>query len=240
MANHPIPRLLVLSFRVGWYPSLRTWGARVRAGDPDARNSDAATPPRVYTRGYHMPPSGLRTSGVGASDQPGPPPRPPLRVSMGSPDRFGWDFGDSGYGDQRQPTHAFGRSGRRAGPQTGSAGVRSQQRRCCPARPRWPGRLPARRAAPDRGADRTAGEVRGLGPACLTAGSPVCIIHTMTSREIIRRLTDDGWYHHHTKGDHHQFKHGTKPGKVTVPHPQKDFPVGTLKNIFKQAGWDWR
>ncbi len=62
----------------------------------------------------------------------------------------------------------------------------------------------------------------------------------MNSREIISRLKTDGWYLHHVKGDHHQFKHPKKLGKVTVPHPKKDFPVGTLKNIFKQAGWQWR
>jgi predicted RNA binding protein YcfA (HicA-like mRNA interferase family) len=62
----------------------------------------------------------------------------------------------------------------------------------------------------------------------------------MDSREIIKKLQDDGWHLHHTKGDHHQFKHPEKPGKVTVPHPRKDIAVGTLRNIFRQAGWDWR
>ncbi|WMY91896.1 type II toxin-antitoxin system HicA family toxin [Snodgrassella communis] len=26
-----------------------------------------------------------------------------------------------------------------------------------------------------------------------------------------------------------------KSGRVTVPHPKKDLPLGTVKNIFKQA-----
>jgi len=68
----------------------------------------------------------------------------------------------------------------------------------------------------------------------------VCIIHTMTSREIIKRLKDDGWFLFHTKGDHHQFKHSKKPGKVTVIHPVKDLPIAVLKSIFEQAGWDLR
>ena len=42
------------------------------------------------------------------------------------------------------------------------------------------------------------------------------------------------------KGDHHQFKHPGKQGKVTVPHPKKDIAIGTLRNVFRQAGWDWR
>jgi predicted RNA binding protein YcfA (HicA-like mRNA interferase family) len=62
----------------------------------------------------------------------------------------------------------------------------------------------------------------------------------MNSREIIKRLKMDGWFLHHTKGDHRQFKHPIKLGKVTIPHPKKDLPVGTLRNIYRQAGWNWR
>ncbi|HWK53797.1 MAG TPA: type II toxin-antitoxin system HicA family toxin [Hyphomicrobiales bacterium] len=36
---------------------------------------------------------------------------------------------------------------------------------------------------------------------------------------------------------HHQFKHAKKPGLVTVKHPDKDIPKGTLANIHRQAGW---
>lgn len=69
--------------------------------------------------------------------------------------------------------------------------------------------------------------------------SLMCIIHTMTSREIIKRLESEGWRLHHCKGDHRQYKHPTKSGKVTVPHPKKDLPAGTLRNIYRQAGWNW-
>jgi predicted RNA binding protein YcfA (HicA-like mRNA interferase family) len=58
----------------------------------------------------------------------------------------------------------------------------------------------------------------------------------MSSREVIRRLVDDGWYEVAQVGSHVQFKHLTKPGRVTVPHPKRDFPIGTLKSIEKQAG----
>jgi predicted RNA binding protein YcfA (HicA-like mRNA interferase family) len=57
-----------------------------------------------------------------------------------------------------------------------------------------------------------------------------------SSREIIRILKADGWYEVHCVGDHHQFKHNTKSGKVTVTHPVKDIPERTAKSIFKQAG----
>ncbi|QSO50103.1 type II toxin-antitoxin system HicA family toxin [Alicyclobacillus mengziensis] len=57
-----------------------------------------------------------------------------------------------------------------------------------------------------------------------------------SSRDILKILRDDGWYLVATKGDHHHLKHPTKPGKVTVPHPEKDLPVFLVKSIFKQAG----
>jgi predicted RNA binding protein YcfA (HicA-like mRNA interferase family) len=57
----------------------------------------------------------------------------------------------------------------------------------------------------------------------------------MKSRDIIKILKDDGWYIHNIRGSHHQFKHDSKPGKVTVPHPKSDLPIGTVKNILKQA-----
>lgn len=59
----------------------------------------------------------------------------------------------------------------------------------------------------------------------------------MDSRKIIKRLKQEGWYLVGTVGSHHHYKHPTKKGKVTVPHPRKDFPQKTLNNIFKQAGW---
>lgn len=58
----------------------------------------------------------------------------------------------------------------------------------------------------------------------------------MSSDAVIKQLTADGWYLVHTVGSHRQYKHPTKPGKVTVPHPKKDLPVGTVKSILKQAG----
>lgn len=58
----------------------------------------------------------------------------------------------------------------------------------------------------------------------------------MNSRDIIRLLEKDGWKLVATKGSHHQFKHPGKHGRVTVPHPKKDIPAGTLSSIMKQAG----
>jgi len=58
----------------------------------------------------------------------------------------------------------------------------------------------------------------------------------LDSRDVIRELKRDGWFQVKQVGSHKQFKHPTKKGRVTVPHPKRDIPIGTLKSIQKQAG----
>jgi predicted RNA binding protein YcfA (HicA-like mRNA interferase family) len=58
----------------------------------------------------------------------------------------------------------------------------------------------------------------------------------MKSREIISALQGDGWIQVAKRGSHVQFKHPTKKGRVTVPHPEREIPIGTLKSIEKQSG----
>ena len=58
----------------------------------------------------------------------------------------------------------------------------------------------------------------------------------MDSRTLIKILEADGWVLVAVRGSHHQFKHPTKPGRVTVPHPKKDLTKGTEVSILKQAG----
>jgi len=57
----------------------------------------------------------------------------------------------------------------------------------------------------------------------------------MDSRDVLKALEADGWSKVAQKGSHVQLKHPTKPGRVTVPHPKKDLPIGTLRSIEKQA-----
>lgn len=58
------------------------------------------------------------------------------------------------------------------------------------------------------------------------------------TKEVIKLLEADGWYLYATKGDHRQFKHPTKKGKVTVNgHPSDDQDQFILNSIWKQAGW---
>jgi len=62
---------------------------------------------------------------------------------------------------------------------------------------------------------------------------------SLSRREVIKWLTEDGWTEVASEGSHRQFRHPTKPGRVTVPHPRKDIPAGTLRSIYRQAGWAW-
>jgi predicted RNA binding protein YcfA (HicA-like mRNA interferase family) len=56
-------------------------------------------------------------------------------------------------------------------------------------------------------------------------------------REAIKLIEDDGWYLVTTKGSHRQFKHPTKPGRVTISgHLSHDLAPGTYNSILKQAG----
>ena len=58
----------------------------------------------------------------------------------------------------------------------------------------------------------------------------------MDSHAVIQKLKQNGWYEVNHVGSHKQFKHPKKTGRVTVPHPKRDIPIGTLKSLAKQAG----
>lgn len=57
-----------------------------------------------------------------------------------------------------------------------------------------------------------------------------------SSKDVLKMLLDDGWFEINCVGDHHQFKHATKQGKVTLRHPVKDLGIRDLKSIEKQSG----
>jgi predicted RNA binding protein YcfA (HicA-like mRNA interferase family) len=55
------------------------------------------------------------------------------------------------------------------------------------------------------------------------------------SRKIIERLRKNGYELVSVRGSHHKY---VKDGRVVmVPHPKKDLPLGTARNIARQAGW---
>lgn len=58
----------------------------------------------------------------------------------------------------------------------------------------------------------------------------------MKIRDVIRLVENDGWRLVATEGSHRQYKHPTKPGRVTIAgHPNDDLAPGTLNSVFKQA-----
>ncbi len=56
------------------------------------------------------------------------------------------------------------------------------------------------------------------------------------SRKLIRLLMKAGWYEVGVEGSHHHFKHPLKAGKIQVPYPRKDLPLGTARGIMRDAG----
>lgn len=58
----------------------------------------------------------------------------------------------------------------------------------------------------------------------------------MDSKDLLKKLKEDGWYEDRVKGSHHILKHPTKPGHLSVPHPKKDLGVGLVAKILKAAG----
>ena len=58
----------------------------------------------------------------------------------------------------------------------------------------------------------------------------------MRFRELEKILLADGWYQVAQKGSHHQYKHPSKPGKVTIPEHGGDVNIDTVKSIKRQAG----
>jgi len=59
---------------------------------------------------------------------------------------------------------------------------------------------------------------------------------TVSSRAAIAAIEAAGWREVEQVGSHKHFKHPDKPGKATVPHPNKELPIGTVKSIERQTG----
>ena len=58
----------------------------------------------------------------------------------------------------------------------------------------------------------------------------------MKVRDVIKCVEADGWYQVDIEGDHRQYKHSKKRGRVTIAgHLSEEVPPGTLSSIFKQA-----
>ena len=56
-------------------------------------------------------------------------------------------------------------------------------------------------------------------------------------KELIAQIQADGWRLVRQNGSHHQYRHMSKPGTVTVAGKESvDVPPGTLNSVLKQAG----
>lgn len=64
----------------------------------------------------------------------------------------------------------------------------------------------------------------------------VCIYTHMKSADVIKALKAAGWEQVRQRGSHCQFRKPGNPNLVTVPHPKRDMPIGTLRSIEKASG----
>lgn len=62
--------------------------------------------------------------------------------------------------------------------------------------------------------------------------------YEFNSLKLKARLERDGWQVVRVQGDHHVMKHPTKKVTLVLVHPKKDLPLGTVKQIYKSAGWE--
>ena len=59
------------------------------------------------------------------------------------------------------------------------------------------------------------------------------------TREVVRRLEHEGWQARPGKGDHRNYRHPEKPGLLTLDMGVSEIPIGTLRSIYRIAGWEW-
>lgn len=58
----------------------------------------------------------------------------------------------------------------------------------------------------------------------------------MKVRDVMRIIQQDGWHIVAVRGSHRQYKHPSKPGRVTIAGaPADDVAPGTLNSVLKQA-----
>ena len=69
----------------------------------------------------------------------------------------------------------------------------------------------------------------------LARRNAVCMIHTMTSAEVIERLRGHGFLLVSIRGSHHKLRNAVGV-VVVVPDPKKDLGKALVAAIWKQAG----
>ena len=62
----------------------------------------------------------------------------------------------------------------------------------------------------------------------------------VTAREAERAILRDGWVHTGGTGSHHQYRHPTKSGRLTLSfHSSEILTPKTLGSMLRQAGSQW-
>jgi predicted RNA binding protein YcfA (HicA-like mRNA interferase family) len=78
-------------------------------------------------------------------------------------------------------------------------------------------------------------------PLPLAAMHPGVMNPAVKYREVRRRLREEGFIMVAVRGSHEQWVHTARRGKVTVAGADNDdVRIGTLRGIYRQAGWVWR
>lgn len=65
----------------------------------------------------------------------------------------------------------------------------------------------------------------------------------LTFLQVEKMLRQDGFEFTHARGSHHHYKHPESGKRVVLPRPSRrkdNIPIGTLRSIYRQAGWNWR
>ena len=59
----------------------------------------------------------------------------------------------------------------------------------------------------------------------------------MRVRAIVRAMKRDGWYVDRQQGSHRQFKHPTKPNRITISYPDdQDVSPSEARKMLEEAG----
>ena len=59
----------------------------------------------------------------------------------------------------------------------------------------------------------------------------------MKMRDVMKLIEADGWRIVKQESSHRQYKHASKPGKVTIAgHPSAETALKTLRSTLEQAG----
>ena len=59
-------------------------------------------------------------------------------------------------------------------------------------------------------------------------------------KEVIDILIKNGWYEKRSRGSHHQFVKDGVRNIVTISISKNNIPIGTLKNISRQSGIEFK